>query len=312
MEERFRELALDRLGSWFGGRLSDDFLKTLPRKVLMIQVPKEWNFGKLDWSGHEDAKYLRDAREARQGGFAAAMFAGVAGCVLGGIGIGLGWQPQWLPFASFGFAAFSFAFPTILQGFWRRRLRRNITKEEMLRAIAEEPLNQAEHRYIELLDEAMRTDNPERENDIRRILRSCAEVVGRFRELEVVYRDLPASPSETAMKARAAEIERLKERLEAEEDFIVKSALQDQIVSLRSLNENLQEVNTLGRRIRTQMDTIVTMLDGARASLARIRLSKGTVADQDSAELIDRLNRLSIESASLEKAMVEVHQFGVE
>jgi hypothetical protein len=307
LDVRFRELVLRRLGTYYAAPLDKDFLSSLPRKIWIVPVPRQWGIGDYDWEDHEDAKGLYKRYEARVGLGVASQIVGlgllVGGCILAGLGV--------LPPMGQAFAGASLpliAMPWLFQWRWRWRLRRQVTLEELRQAVAEVRLSDVEHRYIAVLDEAMRVDEPERQEEIRRILQSCAEVVERHRELEGMLGALPEPPDAAATRRTEAEIDKLREEIESETDPLVLSAQHERLQSLESTAESLRQVGTLSRRVGAQMQAIEAMLSGARAGLARMRLSHGTADDRETSELIDQLSRISVESSSLEKAIVEVHE----
>lgn len=309
LERVFRERVIRRLGTFYAPPLEKEFLDSLPRRVWGFQMPKDWKVGKIDWSGHEEAEALQKAYENRAGWGGASQVTGSLFIPFGIVALAVEFLPVWVGAFLCSLGGAFLGVPLLHRLMSRSRLRKRITWRELTLAIAEVRMNEAEHKYIHVLDEAIRIEaDPNVERDVRRILRSCAEVLERYRELEALQGDLPSGPNEHLIQRNEWEISAIDSQLADESDVIVNDSLRSQRETLVATNESLRQVGMLARRAEAQMRSIETILDGARAGVARMRLGRGPMRDEEASNLLDRLQRLSVESSSLERALLEVHE----
>ncbi|GMV37436.1 MAG: hypothetical protein AMXMBFR61_19440 [Fimbriimonadales bacterium] len=306
LDSRFRDLVVQRLGTYYRRPFSKAFLDSLPRKIWFVRVPKDWNIGQYDWTGRPEAQKLSERYDARLAlgitahcvGFGAAFAAMVAG--LSGAGPELAVSLT-APGMLVGIL------PWILELVWRRRLRRRVTQEELRLALAEEPLNRAERRYLAILNEIYLLPPAAHAEGVR-VLESVNEVMAQYRELERKRVILPSGPDDAAIARNEAEIEKVRSAMENETDAYVLAAHRERIAALEATNENLRRVGTLGRRVAAQMRAMETLLEGATAGLARMRLAEAAGLDDDTRHLADRLHQMASESSSLEAALEEMRE----
>ena len=306
LDTRFRDLVVQRLGTYYRRPFSKEFLDTLPRKIWFVHVPKDWNIGQYDWTGRPEGQKLSERYDARVAlgvtahcvGFGLAL-GGILAALLGGhYEVG-----AWL--ASSGFVVGTS--PWMFQYLWRKRLARRVTQDELRLAIAEEALSRAERRYLAILNEIYALP-PNAHTEAVRVLESVNEVMTQYRELERRRAILPSGPDDAAIARNEAEIEKVRAAMEGETDEFVLAANRERIAALEATNENLRRVGTLGRRVAAQMRAMETLLEGATSGLARMRLAQTADLDDDTRHLADRLHQMARDSSSLEAAVEEVHE----
>ncbi len=306
LDSRFRDLVVRRLGTYYQRPFGKEFLDSLPRKIWFVRVPREWNIGQHDWTGRPEGKKLADRYEARVALGITAHFVGL-GAAVSGLIAGFSGAPPELAFSLIAPGTIVGVLPWVLEWVWRKRLQRRVTEEELRLAIAEEPLSRAERRYLAILNEIYALPPPAHE-EANRVLESANEVMAQYRELERKRGILPSGPDDAAIARNEAEIERVRSAMEHETDTYVLAANRERISALEATNESLRRVGTLGRRVAAQMRAMETLLEGATAALARLRLVQASHVDDDTRDLADRLHQMASDSSSLEAALEEVRE----